>query len=67
MAQPPEDPQVTDLNRYRKAREAEKRKPPPAPRAPARQPLLGANPRAGMILGVAAIVLLALWIGPRFL
>lgn len=67
MARPPKDPQVTDLNRYRKAREAEARKPPAKLRAPPRQPLLGSNPRAGLILGIAAVILLALWIGPRFL
>jgi len=51
-----DDPQVTDLRRYRKAREAEKRKRPPRPpRAPG-SGLLGTNRYAGLIL--AAIVLL---------
>jgi hypothetical protein len=66
MAREPDDRQVTDLARYRKAREAEARRPPPRPLA-TRQPLLGANPRAGLILAIAAIVLLALTLGPRFL
>jgi hypothetical protein len=66
MARDPEEPEVTDLARYRKAREAEKRR-PPAKAPTTRQPLLGANPRAGLILAIAAVVLLALSIGPRFL
>lgn len=64
---PKHEPEVTDLARYRKAKaEAGKRKPPPKPKAP-RQPFLGPNPRAGLILAVVVIVLLALWLGPRFL
>jgi len=55
---PPEDPRVTDLREYRKAREQAKRKPPKLPK-PHRAPgsgLLGTNRYAGLIL--AAIVLL---------
>jgi hypothetical protein len=66
---PKHEPEVTDLERYRKVKakaEAEKRKPPPRPKAP-RQSFLGSNPRAGLILAVVVIVMLALWLGPRFL
>lgn len=71
MAKGPEhEPEVTDLARYRKAKaEAAKRKaakPPRPPRAPA-QSFLGSNPRAGLILVVVIVVLLALTLGPRFL
>lgn len=58
---PPEDPRVTDLRRYRKAREQAKRQPPPRPKRPQGQGLLGSNPRAGLILGVVALVAFALW------
>ncbi|WP_397419540.1 hypothetical protein [Phenylobacterium sp.] len=64
MARKPDDRQVTDLARYRKAREAEKRRPPPRPSRP---PILGDNPRAGLILAVVAVVLLALTLGPILL
>ena len=66
---PKHEPEVTDLERYRKAKakaEAEKRKPPPRPKAPG-QGLLGSNPRAGLILAIVVVVGLALWILPRFL
>ncbi len=57
---PPEDPRVTDLQRYRKARAEEARRPPPKPRPP-RQSFLGSNPRAGMILAILATVAALLW------
>ena len=66
---PKHEPEVTDLERYRKAKaraEAEKRRPPPRPRNPG-QSFLGSNPRAGLILAIVVIVLLALWVVPRFL
>ena len=66
---PKHEPEVTDLERYRKAKakaEAEKRKPPPRPKAPG-QSFLGSNPRAGLILAIVVVVALALWLGPRFL
>jgi hypothetical protein len=63
---PKHEPEVTDLARYRKARaEAAKRKPPKA--KPPREGVLGSNPRAGLILAIVVVVLLALWLGPRFL
>lgn len=65
MARKPDDGQVTDLARYRKAREAEKRRPPPKLPRPNRPGILGDNPRAGLILAVVAAVLLALILGPR--
>jgi hypothetical protein len=48
------DPRVTDLSRYRKAREQQKRRAPPRQT----ESLLGGRPRAGLIL-VAVILALA--------
>jgi len=64
---PPEDPRVTDLRRYKKAREQAKRRPPPKPPKPPSQSLLGSNPRAGLILAIVAIVAAALVLGPLLL
>jgi hypothetical protein len=58
---PPEDPRVTDLRRYKKAREQAKRRPPPRPPRPG---MLGSNPRAGLILAIVAAVLFALFVLP---
>ncbi len=61
-----EDPRITDLARYRKAREAEAR------RAASRTPEgpVGSNPRAKLILGFCGLVLLAFllapWVGKLF-
>jgi hypothetical protein len=68
MAKPPpeNDPRVTDLSRYRKAKEAERKRPPPKPRRPS-EGFLGSNPKAGLILAIVAIVLLALYVVPIFL
>ena len=63
MAKPPPtpgdpDPRITDLRRYRKAREqAAKRK--PNPKAQMRETFLGANPRAGLILALVAVAIAA--------
>ena len=57
--QPDEDPRITDLRAYRKAREAEKRRKPPNPKAQMRESFLGANPRAGLILALVALALAA--------
>jgi hypothetical protein len=74
MAKPPPprdprngDPHVTDLRRYKKAREQAKRRPPPKPPKPPSQSLLGSNPRAGLILAIVAIVAAALVLGPLLL
>ena len=58
MARPPPDPRVTDLRRYRRERARAER----AARKPARrrEPLLGGRRNAGLILGVAIAVLIAL-------
>jgi len=56
MPRRPEDPRVTDLHRYRKARELQRRQAPPRPRS---ERLLGARPRAGLILLVVALALAA--------
>ncbi|MDZ4370380.1 MAG: hypothetical protein U1C74_03020 [Phenylobacterium sp.] len=65
---PKHEPEVTDLSRYRKAKAEASRRPPPKPKAPkpkaSKQSLLGSNPRAGLILMIVAVVLLALWFGP---
>ena len=61
MAQPPDDPRITDLARFKKAREAETRRKPANPPSPG---LLGANPRAGLILAVIAAVFGAIWLWP---
>ena len=57
-----EDPRVTDLRRYRKARELQKRR---APTRPPREGFLGARPRAGLILAVVIAVMAALALLPR--
>lgn len=68
MAKPPpeNDPRVTDLSRYRKAKEAERKRPPPKPWRPS-EGFLGSNPKAGLILAIVAIVLLAFYVVPIFL
>ena len=67
---PKHEPEVTDLARYRKAKAEEAKRKPPKPPKPPRSPgqsFLGSNPRAGLILVVVIVVLLALTLGPRFL
>jgi hypothetical protein len=61
-----DDPRVTDLSRYRRAREQARRAPPRRPQAPSER-MLGGRRNAGVILAIVAVVLLALWIGPIFL
>lgn len=60
---PPDDPRVTDLRRYRKARE-QARKVKPNPKAQMRETILGANPKAGVILVVVVVAFLALYVAP---
>jgi hypothetical protein len=66
---PKHEPEVTDLSRYRKAKAEEARRKPPKPKAPKgpKQSFLGSNPRAGLILLIVAVVLLALYVGPLLL
>lgn len=59
-----EDPRVTDLRRYRKARERARRQPPPAPAA---QGLLGRRRHAGKILVIVLALLALLWLAPLLL
>ena len=59
MPRRPEDPRVTDLRRYRKAREAQRRQ---GPVRPQNERFLGGRPRAGLILAVVVLALLALGI-----
>lgn len=61
---PDDDDHVTDLARYRKAREQAARK--KARSRPPSESFLGSNPRAGLILLILVVVLLALSLGPRF-
>jgi hypothetical protein len=65
MARRPEDPRVTDLRRYRRAREAQARRAQRPVRS--REPLLGGRPRAGLILAVVILIFLALSVGPSLL
>jgi hypothetical protein len=57
MARRQEDPRVTDLRRYRKARELQRRRPPARPQ---NERLLGGRPRAGLILALVVLALIAL-------
>jgi hypothetical protein len=52
-----EDPRVTDLRRYRKARELQRRRAPPRPQS---ERLLGSRPRAGLILALVIVAVLAM-------
>jgi len=56
-----DDPRVTDLRRYKKAREQARRAPPPRPPS---QGFLGSRPNAGVILLIVAALMLALWLLP---
>ena len=68
MANPPEDPRVADLARYRKAREQQKRQPPPKPvRQPSSERFLGSNPRAGMVLAIVILLAAVLFVLPALL
>ena len=64
MARRQDDPRVTDLRRYRKARELQNRQARPRPR---NEPLLGERPRAGLILLIVVLALAALGILPYVL
>lgn len=59
-----EDPRVTDLRRYRKARELQRRQAPPRPRS---ERFLGNRPRAGLILAAVALAIAAAAILPAAL
>jgi hypothetical protein len=64
---PKEDPRVTDLRAYRKAREQAQRRREPQATRPQGQSILGSNPRAGLILAIVVAVLAALYWIPRLL
>lgn len=61
-----DDPQVTDLRSYRQAREAARRRAarPPGRGGPPNERLLGGRPRAGLILALVVLALLALTLLP---
>lgn len=61
---PDEDPRVVDLHRYRREARAKARRGPPPPPRPRSEPILGGRPRAGLILAVVALALLAVWLLP---
>lgn len=63
-----DDPRVTDLRRYKRARERARRAGPAQP-PPSRghEPLLGGRRNAGAILAILVIVLLLMWLGPLIL
>ena len=68
MARRPEDPRVTDLARYRKAREQQKRQPPPKPvRPPSSERFLGSNPKAGIVLAIVILLFAVLFVLPALL
>ena len=67
MPDPQEDPRITDLARYRRARErarkeAARQKPSPPPAG-----FLGNRPRAGLILVIVIALLALLYVAPRFM
>ncbi len=66
---PKHEPEVTNLARYRQQKAEEARRRPPKAPKPKRpgESLLGSNPRAGLILVIVLVVLLALWLGPALL
>ncbi|HEY3697085.1 hypothetical protein [Phenylobacterium sp.] len=57
------DPAVVDLARYKRARQALAKGKGKAKRAPrgGGEPVLGARPRAGLILSLMILAMLALW------
>ena len=61
-----DDPQVTDLRRYRQAREAARRRQarPPGKGAPPGERLLGRRPRAGLILALVVLAFAVLTLLP---
>lgn len=60
-----DDPQVTDLRRYRQARDAARRRQPrPGSGGPPSTRLLGGRPRAGLILALVILAFAALTILP---
>ena len=61
------DPRITDLRRYRKEREQAAKRVKPNPKAQMRETILGANPRAGLILAIVAVALLAYLFLPALL
>ena len=61
---PPEDPRITDLRRYKKAREQARRAPAPKPPRGTKEGLLGSNPRAGLILAIIAVLVVLFWVAP---
>lgn len=66
MSRRQDDPQVTDLRRYRQARDAARRRQARSPGkgGPPNERLLGGRPRAGLILALVILVFAALTILP---
>ena len=65
MARRQEDSRVTDLRRYRKAREQQQRRAaPPRRQGPPNERFLGGRPRAGLILVLVLLALAVAWALP---
>jgi hypothetical protein len=60
------DPEIVDLQRYRQAAKAANAAKLASSR-PKPEALLGSRPRAGLVLAVIAVTILALWLIPKFL
>ena len=66
MPRPEKDPRITDLARYRRARDRA-RKAPPKPGKPPESAFLGSRPRAGLILLAVVAILALLYFAPKFM
>lgn len=62
-----EDPRVTDLRRYKAQREKAARKPPAKPKPSLGGGVLGSNPRAKLILALAALAIVVFLVLPAVL
>lgn len=61
---PKRKPEVVDLNSYKKARQAQATPKPPPAQESTGEPILGQRPRAGVILALVLLVVVALWLLP---
>ena len=61
-----DDTDIVDLRRYRQEAEARAKATRKAAARAGREPLLGGRPRAGLILALAALVVIGLWAASQF-
>lgn len=61
-----DDNDIVDLRRYRQEAEARAKATRKAAARAGREPLLGGRPRAGLILALAALVVITLWAASQF-